>query len=308
MSNSIITHDLSYHLLMVFYTLYYTKSVTETANKLFVTQSTVSNNLRKLRDIFDDQLFYKNNNRMIATAKAENLIVKVTDILRLYQKLLPKKYSLKQSTHSFNLCITPLLQDLCYTKIIQKLHNTPYKLEVYNLHDEQMLKEVANSTNMDFILSSTDLSLPQYHKEILYTEDFIVIMNKKNPLAGQKFVTMKDYLQAMHLVNSFSSKKSFLANVLDKKNMERQIFLETDNIISIYTALQKFNFVLATLTPTFLKVYENIFDLSDMYICPLQLNEKAHHTLYFLNEKMLIADYANIKQIITSTIYESTVS
>ena len=59
--------------LRTFVTLYELRSVTAVAQRLHVTQPTVSYSLRRLRARFGDELFRREGNDMVPTAKATQL-------------------------------------------------------------------------------------------------------------------------------------------------------------------------------------------------------------------------------------------
>lgn len=79
------TFDLSFTLIRVFLTVYETNSVKDTADRLGVSQPSVSQQLEKLRFIYGDELFCRRGGKMVPTSKARKLeksfrtIVKVAD-------------------------------------------------------------------------------------------------------------------------------------------------------------------------------------------------------------------------------------
>ena len=71
------------NLLVAFDALMLTRSVTQTAEQLHVSQSAVSHMLSRLRQALSDPLLVKHGNRMLATARAEALHAGVRDGLAL---------------------------------------------------------------------------------------------------------------------------------------------------------------------------------------------------------------------------------
>ena len=76
-----MSHHFDLNLLKVFDVLIEEKSVTKTAERLFVTQSAVSKHLSRLREMFDDPLLIRNGKELVATPKAIALSIKVKPLL-----------------------------------------------------------------------------------------------------------------------------------------------------------------------------------------------------------------------------------
>ncbi len=49
------------------------QNLSQVAKKMGLTQQAISEQLRKLRDLFDDRLFIRQGNNMVATPKAQGL-------------------------------------------------------------------------------------------------------------------------------------------------------------------------------------------------------------------------------------------
>ena len=56
-------------------------SVTRAANKLFLTQAAMSNNLQQLREVFKDELLIRDKNRMVPTSYAISLQPRLHEVL-----------------------------------------------------------------------------------------------------------------------------------------------------------------------------------------------------------------------------------
>ncbi|GAB6403136.1 LysR family transcriptional regulator [Pseudomonas sp. MHK4] len=61
------------NLLITFLIVYQEQSVSRAAVRLHVTQPAVSNTLKKLRDIFDDELFLRQGKKLVATQRATEI-------------------------------------------------------------------------------------------------------------------------------------------------------------------------------------------------------------------------------------------
>ncbi|WP_024603538.1 LysR family transcriptional regulator, partial [Pseudoalteromonas sp. TB25] len=70
------------------------QNLSQVAKKMGLTQQAISEQLRKLRDLFDDRLFIRQGNNMVATPKAQGLKTPVNHILKQLESLLePEQFS-----------------------------------------------------------------------------------------------------------------------------------------------------------------------------------------------------------------------
>ena len=58
------------------------QNLSQVAKKMGLTQQAISEQLRKLRDLFDDRLFIRQGNNMVATPKAQGLKAPINNILK----------------------------------------------------------------------------------------------------------------------------------------------------------------------------------------------------------------------------------
>ena len=71
-------------------------NLSQVARKMGLTQQAISEQLRKLRDIFDDRLFIRQGNSMVPTPKAQNMREPINNILKQLETLLePEVFSPK---------------------------------------------------------------------------------------------------------------------------------------------------------------------------------------------------------------------
>lgn len=78
-------------LLLVFRELLRCHNVTETAKRLALSQSAVSQSLARLRDLFDDELFLRRSHGLEPTRKAIELGPQIDDLVQMLERALGKK-------------------------------------------------------------------------------------------------------------------------------------------------------------------------------------------------------------------------
>lgn len=136
--------------LRVLSTLLQLQSLTKTAAELGITQQAVSEQLRKLRDIFQDRLFIRGSHGVVPTPKAEELAPKIQHILLAIAELTESEtfapehlngvYRICASDYAMRVILPGLLQEI-------RLHAPNLKIiirrfESDNLHQLMATGEV----------------------------------------------------------------------------------------------------------------------------------------------------------------------
>ena len=85
--NEIDFRKIDLNLLVVFHALHREGSVSRAAQRLYLGASAVSMSLRRLRELFADELFVRDGVRMMPTARAEQLAAPIEDILAAAHRL-----------------------------------------------------------------------------------------------------------------------------------------------------------------------------------------------------------------------------
>lgn len=126
-----------FNLVRIFCTLYETGSLTKTAELLEISQPAISHSLKKLRNFYNDQLFIRNDGRMIPTALAEQ----ISDQLLMSNELILSSLPTK-ATQTIKKNFIFSMSDMCQSYFVAPL---------YLLMEEQQ-----NKANIDIIQTQQD--------------------------------------------------------------------------------------------------------------------------------------------------------
>ena len=129
--------------LRIFQALIREKNASKAANQLGLTQQAVSEQLKKLRDVFDDRLFLRKTNGFVPTPFAEQIAIEVDKLLNDFQALLsPKAFDPKTVGGTFVIAATDYAQQVVLPVLISKLRKESPNLklivrdfEIDKLHD-----------------------------------------------------------------------------------------------------------------------------------------------------------------------------
>jgi len=189
------------NLLVVLHTLIQTTSVTKAAEKLFVTQSTVSNALSQLRELFEDPLFIRSSRGIEPTAKAMELAAPVADII---EKINTVVYNTQQfhpadSDKTFTIGMSDYVElmvcERLFTELAKVAPNIHIVIKPLSLLDHLTKLD---SGEIDLAVGAYDHHPQAFLSETLFNETAVCIGCSKNPILKSK-LTMKQYLDAKHI-------------------------------------------------------------------------------------------------------------
>ena len=105
-------NNIDFNLLKVFVTVYQEKSLKRAAKRLFVTTPAVSQNIKKLREALNEELFVLSHRQFVPTPYSDDLYAKVFPLLEGISLALEETKKFEPSTleQSFNLDVSPHLQ------------------------------------------------------------------------------------------------------------------------------------------------------------------------------------------------------
>lgn len=169
-------------------------SFTEAARRLFVSQSTLSQQIKVLEDELGSRLLERDTHGVRLTEAGELLLpivrkmIQDTDICR--QKIRDMKKTL---TGELNIGITFSFRDLTTDAILQFLRHYPgVKLNIYYKTSSE-LGEMLREGNLDFVLAfKSQRKHEDLEYETLFEYSLSAVMRADHPLAGRSSVNISE--------------------------------------------------------------------------------------------------------------------
>lgn len=176
------------NLIRVFVAIYETRSLTLASERLFVTQSAVSQSLSKLRNQFDDVLFQRSPAGMNPTVNADKLYLTFREALTSVDKVLTEKDSFipEISDHQFKVALSELGEIGWLPTIYSAVNSIApnVRIEVVPLQREH-LNEWLIKGQVD--LAITPLALGgHFERKLIKRQSYVVVMSSHNPLVEQE--------------------------------------------------------------------------------------------------------------------------
>lgn len=163
--------------LRVFQALMKEKNASKAANHLGLTQQAVSEQLKKLRDVFDDRLFLRKTNGFIPTPHAESLSIEIDRILNDFQALLsPKAFDPETINGTFVIAATDYAQQVVLPSLIAKLRKFAPSLKII-VRDFEIDKvaELMESGSVNLAIAFPDYMPQSYPLIKLFEEHHVCV-------------------------------------------------------------------------------------------------------------------------------------
>jgi len=170
--------------LRIFQALIKEKNASKAANQLGLTQQAVSEQLKKLRDVFDDKLFLRKANGFIATPYAETLSIEIDRILNDFQALLsPKIFDPETVRGTFAIAATDYAQQILLPELIAKLRRqAPHLKVIIRDFEIDTLPELMERGKVNLALAFPDYIPNNYPLIKLFEEQHICVASPHSSL------------------------------------------------------------------------------------------------------------------------------
>lgn len=238
---------LDLNLLRVFDVVMQERSLTKAAERLHLTQPSVSNAIRRLKDSLKDDLFVRVGHGIEPTARAMELWNTVHQaLLDLSEAIEPESFDAAHSEQTFHLgmidatasrLLPPLAQ-------IQASEAPNIQLHVSSLlsRDPRLLLDEGEidvavgyfpAVLADLTARAQSDATVQYESRLLYQREYVCAMRDGHPLAEQE-ISLEDFCAARHLLVSLSGRPyGFIDEALSGLGLSRHVAMTVNQY---YTA------------------------------------------------------------------------
>ena len=202
------------------------KSVSAAAERLHLSQSATSSALGRLRDYFGDELLVLKGRNMVITARGEELVAPVREVLTKIQTTIA--VSPEFDPESSDRTISIMASDYI-TQVLLADALTIFEREAPNMRFELLalndnILEIFERGQTDLLIS-IDYSIAKNHpKKTLFKDNFVVLGWKKNTHLREP-LDMEKYISLGHVVTKFGRTRlpSFEDWYLRKSQFERRV-------------------------------------------------------------------------------------
>lgn len=176
--------------LQVFIAVYEAKNMTAAANKLFITQPTVSQVIKELEAHYDVVLFERLSRRLYATASGEKLYQYATHIIKLFDEM---EESLREDSLEKKLLIGAnyTVGASLIHKCIKRFNELYPDAEIMvTVNKSSVLKEMLRKNELDFALIEEMSNTSEFVQDVFYHDRIVVVADPEYPLFGKEIITV----------------------------------------------------------------------------------------------------------------------
>lgn len=196
-----LSHQIDLNLLELFDTIYQLKNLTETGQKLGLSQPAVSYGLAKLRDAYGDALFVRVQRGVQPTPFADELAQPIASALQIVRGTVRKTVFVPgQVTRTFRIAMTDIGERYFMPRLSQWLATAAPGVTVettaMNLPD---LAAGLGAGDLDLAVGYIPGLRKQVHQQVLFREHFVYLMRQDHPAATAQ-LTVSQLRELRHVV------------------------------------------------------------------------------------------------------------
>ena len=195
-------NSIDLNLFLVFQAIYATRSVTLAGDRLGMTQSAVSNALKRMRERFNDALFVRSADGMVPTPVAERLIAPIEEGIACLVQAVDqgRTFEPETSSRTFRIAVNDIGQLVMVPELLSVARGIApgVRFETVDVSVAEARQRMLHG-QIDIALGSWEAMGPSFYQQRLFDETFVVLMSKASPLGARERIELDDYLAAEHI-------------------------------------------------------------------------------------------------------------
>jgi len=233
------------NLLKVFEALMTEGNVTRAARKLSLTQPTVSNALRRLRETFDDPLFVRSGAGVNPTRRAIDLWEPLSQSLHAIRGTLDlERFDALRSTASLSIAMSDYVSGIVVPRLASKLSKAAPSMLIHAIPNTLVdFDKVLADNKADFAISvyNEEVQRPAFLKSrALWSPDFVCVMRTGHPLARADRIPLKKFLAARHVDVSLVGKTTPTYDLfLHSRGLQRNLVATVNHYGAAYEVVRR---------------------------------------------------------------------
>ena len=239
-------HRLDLNLLIMLDILIIERSVSQTAQRLSMTQPAISNALSRLRQHFDDELFVVMGRRMVPTPLCKTLAEPVSRIIRELSVIATARAGFDPATAERT--VTIICSDYVFlvflSEAIRRLAVVAPNVTVRTLLTNEGMAELLRNGSADFGIFPQQRLIDGLPNSSLYEDDFSVVAWQGNAFVRDT-LSVEQYLALKHVSTSIgpTTPPHIEQESLDRHEVFREIAVFAPNFTGVAEAVYGTNYI-----------------------------------------------------------------
>jgi DNA-binding transcriptional LysR family regulator len=179
------------------------RNVSRAAERLALTQPTVSGMLARLRELFGDPLFVRTQRGMLPTPRAEALAPALTQLLADAASLVAQEpFDPSSSNRVITISVNDYMQSCLIVPLVRSLREAAPRMRLVIRHLEVAdLNPMLGNGQLDMAITIPAFADPALHCETLYHEEYVGVVRQAHPI-GTGRISMNQFLAYDHVLVS----------------------------------------------------------------------------------------------------------
>jgi DNA-binding transcriptional LysR family regulator len=259
------------------------RNVTRAAERLYVSQSAMSNTLNQLRDVFEDDLLVRGKRCMELTPKAKSLQSDLHHHIEALQQLVVQApmFNPAESTQVFNIAMADVVALTLLPPLVKHLYDIAPNIQLKIRHlDYVDTERPFVEDGIDIAMALQIKSTPHLNSEYAFETMSSIIAHKSHRIFSKK-ITLASFLKEKHIrIQYFQGPKhkTKLDTKLESLGKKRDIYLTLTDLIPAFRTLGQTDLI-ASIPMRFSDTFLNKFNLK-AHPMPFQLDTRPIQTIW----------------------------
>lgn len=239
------------------------RSVTRAAARLGLTQPAMSHALRRLRDLFGDELLVRTRTGMVPTARGEALEQPLRATLRDLDALIHQGeagFDPRTAAATFTIATTDYGAFVLLPALLPVLEREAPRIDLRLVSVPDPMADALADGRVDFVIATRPPDAAVLHKQPLCEERFVCVMRAGHP-AGKKPLTLERYVSLSHaLVAPRGRLGGAVDDALAARGLSRRVAVTIPNFLVAPAVIASSDLVV-TLAERVARTFAKAFDL-----------------------------------------------
>jgi DNA-binding transcriptional LysR family regulator len=229
-------NDIDLNLLVVFNELLIERRVARVADKLGLTQPSVSNALSRLRKLLQDDLFIRTSKGMEPTLYASQLAEPIRFALNTIRSSLNQQaeFSPATSTRRFTIGMAHVGEIYFLPKLMDRLARVAPHVSVSTLRNTAVdLRDAMQAGQVDLAMGLLPQLKAGFLQRSLFQQAYVCMFRQGHPLQGKK-ISLKQFTEADHIVVvSPGTGHAKVDDMIERKGIRRNVRLTVPHFVAV---------------------------------------------------------------------------
>jgi DNA-binding transcriptional LysR family regulator len=270
-------------LLAVVTELHKTRSVSQTAENLDLSQSAISMSLAKLRKHFNDPLFVRTSSGMDPTPHAVELIGLLKNAEYILQTALDLHVVFDPliSDRRFNVCSTDIAQVTLMPRLMHRLRRIAPNVGIDLRRISEVTPKLLETGEVDLALGFILPMGAGFCQQRLFKEKFVCALRREHPRVGD-VLTIEDFQNEIHLaITTCGTGHGVVEKVLQAKNIRRKVGLVVPSFLGIASIITTLDYL--TILPE--QLARHLASSGNIKVLPLPFSVPSYYIMQHWHER-----------------------